>query len=471
MFKGRHVIAVGLGYGDEAKGATVDWLGARLPDAVAVVRWSGGAQAAHNVIHGALHHTFRQFGSAALLDLRTFLKAPMLVDPLMLGVEAEQLAKLGVIDPLGMITADPAALLTTPIHRSMNRAREILRGAARHGSTGMGIGETVAYDLAVRQRAQAGDLVGNFRAPAAVLDGVEAPRVGMLRDRAELVRALDALAFFAAPLVGKVADEDVEMPTITELADALLEIGAHLNIPADFFTQYDDVLRQGTVIFEGSQGVLLDEYAGFHPHTTWARVTPGALRAELAGAGHETFVLGITRAYMTRHGDGPMPSEAELVLPELHNTDGRYMGGMRLGHLDLPALRYAAAACGGVDGVAVTHLDALDDGLVQAVDRWQLADGRVIEDPAELVAEAGLPVAAGIVPEGAGGAVGLWERFAGEVVGPVAASARGLLATDEEAAGAEGLTAQRALQLIEDATGAKVRIVANGPTRNHRQAV
>ena len=461
MFQGKHIIAVGLGYGDEAKGATVDWLGARVPDAAAVVRWSGGAQAAHNVIHGAVHHTFRQFGSATLLDLRTFLKAPMLVDPLMLGVEAEQLAKLGVIDPLGLITADPAALLTTPIHRAMNRAREILRGANRHGSTGMGIGETVAYDLAVRQGAAAGDLVGNFRAPGAVMAGVDAPRVGMLRDRARLVQALDALAFFAAPLVAQVADEDVEMPEVGELADALVEIGAHLNIPADFDAELGVALAAGTVIFEGAQGVLLDEYAGFHPHTTWARVTPGALRAELIAAGHEVFTLGITRAYMTRHGDGPMPSEAALDLPELHNTDGRYMGGMRAGHLDLPALRYAAAACGGLDGIAVTHLDALDGGQVRAVDRWELADGRVLENPAELVVDAGLAVAAGELPPGV-----LWDGFAGEITGPAAADARGLFAGGKIG---EEMTPDLALQLIEAATGAKVRIVANGPTRNHRK--
>ena len=138
------IVVGGLGYGDEAKGATVACPASGPADTAPGGRWSGGAQAAHNVRHGPRHHTFRQFGSASLLDVRTILRAPMLVNPLLLDAEADELAALGVHDPLGLIAADPACLVTTPIHAAMNQAREILRGAARHGSTGLGIGETVA---------------------------------------------------------------------------------------------------------------------------------------------------------------------------------------------------------------------------------------------------------------------------------------------------------------------------------------
>ena len=84
------IIVAGLGYGDESKGATVDYLAAALPDVVAVVRWSGGAQAAHNVRHGHRHHTFSQFGSGTFCDVRTILRAPMLVNPILLVAEAGQ---------------------------------------------------------------------------------------------------------------------------------------------------------------------------------------------------------------------------------------------------------------------------------------------------------------------------------------------------------------------------------------------
>ena len=116
----------------------------------------------------------------------------------------------------------------------------------------------------------------------------------------------------------------------------------------------------GTVIFEGSQGVLLDEWHGFHPHTTWSTITPRHLVGELEAAGRRPFVLGLTRAYSTRHGAGPMPTEdRRLQLPEPDNREGRYQGGWRTGHLDLPALRYAAKVAGRVDGVALSHVDML----------------------------------------------------------------------------------------------------------------
>ena len=146
---GRPIVVVGLGYGDESKGATVDYLASTIGDTAAVVRWSGGGQAAHNVCHGPRHHTFRQFGSGTLRGVRTIARAPMLVNPISLATEAAELAVLGVGDPFGLLTVDANALVTTPIHVAMNRAREIARGAARHGSCGEGVGETRAYALAV----------------------------------------------------------------------------------------------------------------------------------------------------------------------------------------------------------------------------------------------------------------------------------------------------------------------------------
>lgn len=353
------VVVAGLGYGDEAKGATVDALAALLPDTVAVARWSGGAQAAHNVIHGPRHHTFHQFGSATLLDVRTFLLAPMLVDPLLLVAEAHDLAALGVADPLDLVAVDTGCLVTTPLHRAMNRAREIARGADRHGSCGLGIGETVAYDLACRQGARRGDLVGNFAAPGTVVAGATALRAGDLADRRRIVRALDELAAYARPLLESVADPDgaLEVGGIHELAAQLHDAGTAVRTTAGPDEAYR-ALESGTVIFEGSQGVLLDEDHGFHPHTTWATTSPRPLRDRLRAAGFDPFVLGLTRSYTTRHGAGPMPGEsADVRIPEPHNVEERFTGAWRQGHLDLAALRYAARVAGGVDAIGLSHLD------------------------------------------------------------------------------------------------------------------
>src|SRR5262249_52323749 len=114
-------------------------------------------------------------------------------------------------------------------------------------------------------------------------------------------------------------------------------------------------------VFEGAQGGLLGEYRGFHPHTTWSTVTAHHAweMVEQIGA-EEVAVLGITRAYTTRHGDGPFPTfSAELTdrLPDPGNPRNPWQGGLRCGWLDLPLLRYGAEVAGPLDGMVVNHLD------------------------------------------------------------------------------------------------------------------
>jgi adenylosuccinate synthase len=116
-----------------------------------------------------------------------------------------------------------------------------------------------------------------------------------------------------------------------------------------------------TALFEGAQGVLLDEYRGFHPYTTWSTVTPHhAWELIHAAEAEAVVVLGITRAYTTRHGEGPLPTfSAELTdrLQDVGNPWNRWQGSLRSGWLDLPLVRYAAAVAGPLDGLVVNHLD------------------------------------------------------------------------------------------------------------------
>jgi adenylosuccinate synthase len=118
-----------------------------------------------------------------------------------------------------------------------------------------------------------------------------------------------------------------------------------------------------TAIFEGAQGVLLDEYRGFHPHTTWSTVTPYHAWELIRQLDIEAVaVLGVTRAYTTRHGEGPLPTyDAELTarLRDSGNPWNRWQGSLRCGWLDLPLLRYAAAVVGPLDGIVVNHLDQI----------------------------------------------------------------------------------------------------------------
>ncbi|GAB06789.1 adenylosuccinate synthetase [Gordonia amarae] len=435
--KGAPIIVVGLGYGDESKGATVDYLASTIGDTAAVVRWSGGAQAAHNVCHGPRHHTFRQFGSGTLRGVRTILRAPMLVNPVSLAAEAAELATLGVGDPLGLLTVDANALVTTPIHVAMNRAREIARGAGRHGSCGEGIGETRAYALAVEAAARRGEAVGNFPVHADV-PGSPALTMGMLRSRAATVGALDALAGYARPLLDSVNHPDVALEPVETIAEALCEIASLLRVVDDMDAHVDAAMASGTVIFEGSQGVLLDEWYGFHPYTTWSTITPRQLVADLRAAGHNPYVLGLTRSYATRHGAGPMPTEdRSLDLPDVHNREGRYQGAWRTGHLDLPALRYAIAAAGGVDGIGVSHLDAVGTRELLVADSWS-----GIPDP--------LPL-----PSGTG-------------VGELAALTARASAAEPDYRDLPG-TPDGVLDLITSATGCPVVLAAAGPQRTDRR--
>jgi len=332
-----HVIVVDLGYGDAGKGTVVDWLcaansgGARGRPVPAVVRFNGGAQAAHHVIGpGGAPHAFAQFGSGTFTPgTRTFLSRFMLVDPLALVAEAEHLKALGVPDPFGLVAIDRDALLTTPYHQAANRAREAARGAGRHGSCGLGIGETAGYALAHPEDApRAGDIASR---------GTLLAKLGKLRDRLPAGNA--------------------NIPQPAEVADVFRAVADRVTLAGD--GHLDGLLRRGPVVFEGAQGVLLDEWRGFHPYTTWSTTTfENAETLLREGGGAAATRLGVTRTYQTRHGPGPFPTEdPTIAIPEAHNADGRWQGPFRTGHLDAVALGYAAEVTGGVDAVALTHLD------------------------------------------------------------------------------------------------------------------
>lgn len=340
-YEGRDIVVVDLGFGDAGKGATVDWLCSEQADlgVAAVVRFNGGAQAAHNVIVGERHHTFSQFGSGTLSGVPTFLSRFMLVEPIALAREARALESIGVRNPFDLIRIDARALLTTPIHVAANRAREDARGGNRHGSCGKGIGETAAYAL-----------------------GHSAPTVGDCTRPDALRFKLSALAAYYGPLI---AESRHGFPPVDDMVDMYVEFGAVVDITGP--GALGGVSAGGRLVFEGAQGVLLDEWRGFHPHTTWSTVEPSNARAMIDELGRDSYVLGVTRTYMTRHGAGPFPTEdpdLAKVLPELHNGAGEYQGGFRMGHLDELLLRYAIEVSGGVDGLALTHLDAMDRARV-----------------------------------------------------------------------------------------------------------
>ena len=329
-----HVIVVDLGYGDAGKGTVVDWLCSRQEGRPVrmVVRFNGGAQAAHNVVtRDGRHHAFAQFGAGTFASgVRTHLSRFVLIDPLAVAAEAAHLASLGVAGALDLLTVDRDALLATPYHQAANRARELARGVGRHGSCGMGIGETASYALAHPQDAPR---AGDCAAPRLL-----ARKLATLRDR---------LTGELGPLVA---------PPPAHICDAYRAFASRVRLVDGSYLAR--LLRAGPVVFEGAQGVLLDEWRGFHPYTTWSTTTFANAEQLLAEAGQQAIRLGVTRCHMTRHGPGPFVTEDPgLDLPEPHNGRNQWQGSFRTGHLDAVALRYAIEVADGVDAIALTHLD------------------------------------------------------------------------------------------------------------------
>ncbi len=336
------IIIVGLGFGDEAKGATVDFL-ARQFQADTVVRYSGGSQAGHNVeLPNGDRHTFSQFGAGTFAGAKTFLGPRMILSPATLPPEAEHLRALGVDQPLGLLTAHPECLLSTFYHMQMNRLRELARGENRHGSCGLGIGETRHYWLRY---------------------GQDAITAADLRDPKTLKRKL-------AILKDRFLQEMQELPHLDEqLSQQLFDLSPHREAEAlqhamDGVSISHRMFDPQMVIFEGAQGVLLDEWKGFHPFTTWSTVTTDHAWELMEEYRFENITtLGLTRAYTTRHGAGPFPThnaEFSDTILDPGNPDNAWQGAIRSGPLDFPLLQYAVSACP-VDGLVVSNLDQVGD--------------------------------------------------------------------------------------------------------------
>lgn len=357
----RAVITVGLGFGDEGKGATVDFL-ARELGADLVIRYCGGSQAGHNVqLPDGSRHTFSQFGAATLTDNaerpRTYLGPAVVIDPPAMLREARHLAELGVDNPTELLTVHPRCLVSTVWHRTLNRLRELSRGNDRHGSCGHGVGEARNYWLRYGEDAV-------FAADLRDTD--------VLCDKLELLRQRVLLEMQS--FIHQVADAQVREFDLWDLG-AEAEARHLVEAVEKGITISAAVPAYETAIFEGAQGALLDEYRGFHPYTTWSTVTAhhawDLVRQTDADA---VAVLGLTRTYATRHGEGPFPTYCPDLTARLEdpgNPWNRWQGGMRCGWLDLPLLRYAAAVAGPLDGLVVNHLDQVTDSDFQLCDAYR----------------------------------------------------------------------------------------------------
>jgi adenylosuccinate synthase len=351
LVEGRILSVIGLAFGDCGKGLFTDYL-CRAKAAHTVVRFNGGAQAGHNVVlPDGRHHTFSQFGAGTFNPgVATVLSAPVVVHPTALLVEETYLQRAGVGDALDRLFIDARCLVTTPYHEAAGRLRERARGAAAHGSCGVGFGETVGHALAYPEQALR---YADLQHPARPPDKLEAMRRSLrasLPGDAQALNPQDA-AILDDPTYGLLWLEHAQRLIAKVPPSSTQKIAAQL-------------ARPGSVVMEGAQGMLLDEWHGFHPHTTWSSTGPTAAEAALAAYGISERVthLGAMRSYLTRHGQGPLPTEDQALaaLAEPHNADSGWQGRFRRGHPDAVLLRYALAAAGRIEGLLVSHLDSLE---------------------------------------------------------------------------------------------------------------
>lgn len=369
---------VGLGYGDEGKGMTVAALVREIRSAggrPVVARWNGGPQAAHNVRITTpegkqIHHTFAQFGAGTLYGAETVLSSKTLFQPYSAMREAQALIRETGSNPLHLLTVDPAAPLLLPVHAQCNQLLEAARAknGKQHGSTGMGVGVARDYELAMREAgvADAIPVAADLAKPFLLADKMQA-QVAWLEKR----WGMDF----------HYARSDAEAQ-----ATELHLIYSDMTAGGVGFQPAVEALREhrwtpGDVVFEGSQGVLLDLRYGFFPHVTYGWMTPDSA-AELAKAAWlpDPLVVGCTRTYSTRHGHGPFPPEG--TYPEAtvwdDNVAGQWQGAFRTGLLDLPMLKYGASLVQ-PDLVSCSCLDKYPGKVIRS---WTGADGKVI-DPGE----------------------------------------------------------------------------------------
>jgi len=334
-----NVVVVGAQWGDEGKGKIVDWLSSR---ADVIVRFQGGHNAGHTLVIDGVTYRLSLLPSGVVRSGKlSIIGNGVVVDPWALCGEIESIAAQGVtVTPETLRIAETVPLIL-PLHGEVDRAREAARGAHKIGTTGRGIGP--AYEDKVARRA------------IRLCDLDDGPGL------AEKVEEL--LLHHNAVRRGFGMDELDRAAVIAEIREIAPRV---LPFAATIWEILDEARRRGRhILFEGAQGAMLDIDHGTYPFVTSSN-TVAAQAAVGAGVGPRgiDYVLGITKAYTTRVGSGPFPTELDDEIGHGLGERGHEFGTVtgrrrRCGWFDAVLVRQAIKT-GGIDGIALTKLDVLD---------------------------------------------------------------------------------------------------------------
>ena len=352
-----NVTVVGAQWGDEGKGKIVDWLSAR---ADVVVRFQGGHNAGHTLVVGNNVYKLSLLPSGIVRGTLSVIGNGVVFDPWHFRDEVARIAGMGVsITPDNLAVSETAPLIL-PLHRDLDALREDAMGAGKIGTTRRGIGP--AYEDKVGRRAlRVIDL--------AHLDQID-PQLERLLAHHNALRA----GFGVAPV-----DADELKAQLADVAPAVLPY-----IQPVWKRLRDARWRRDRILFEGAQGVLLDVDHGTWPFVTSSNVVAGQAAAG-SGMGPDAtgYVLGIVKAYTTRVGSGPFPTEQDNDVGQRLGTRGHEFGTVtgrkrRCGWFDAVLVRQAIAV-GGITGMALTKLDVLDGLETIMICTGYRLDGRVLD--------------------------------------------------------------------------------------------
>ncbi|HER27100.1 MAG TPA: adenylosuccinate synthase [Rhodospirillales bacterium] len=334
-----NVVVVGSQWGDEGKGKIVDWLSER---ADVVVRFQGGHNAGHTLVIDGIVYKLSMLPSGVVRGGKiSYIGNGVVLDPWALLGEIDNIREQGVdVSPENLKIADNAPLIL-PLHSNLDKVRELALGKAKIGTTGRGIGP--AYEDKVARRAI---------------------RVGDLADPNVLSDKVDKLLFHHNALLRGL---DMDQIDRQELLEKLIDLAPRL-LPysGPVWKQLDEARKSGKrILFEGAQGTMLDIDHGTYPFVTSSNVVAGqAATGSGQGPGAIDYVLGITKAYTTRVGSGPFPTELTDSVGQGLGQRGHEFGTVtgrarRCGWFDAVLVRQAKKI-NGINGIALTKLDILD---------------------------------------------------------------------------------------------------------------
>jgi adenylosuccinate synthase len=357
------IAVVGAQWGDEGKGKVVDYLAGSFD---LIARWAGGHNAGHTVIINSHRFVLQLIPCGILRPGKIAVIGPgVVVDPAALVSELGSLEKGGV-EVRGRLFVSNRAHLIFPYHRQIEKATEAARGDAKIGTTSRGIGPSYEDKMA-RRGLRVGDLLD----------------AGRFRSKLKLV--LREKAAFSRAVFGQELETERLEETYLGLAD---RIRSHI---ADTAALLNRALDEGkSVLFEGAQGTMLDIDHGTYPYVTSSSATAGGAASGLGVAPTRiTGVAGVTKAYTTRVGAGPFPTEMPDLEAKQVRDRGKEYGAVtgrprRCGWLDLAMLRYAKML-NGIDSLVVTKLDVFDQQPeIQVCTGYRLNGKRLEEMPADV---------------------------------------------------------------------------------------